>query len=132
MMPLLPVFAAGLVPFIVGSFWYHPRIFGTYWIRMKRVTPDMAERSSRLALHSSAIMIIGGVFAAFMLSHVLYALRVESYAIAVATGFGIWLGFVLPSSINRVLWDHMPLTLYAVETGQWLVSLCIMATVLTI
>lgn len=132
MMPLLPVIAAGLVPFIVGSMWYHPKILGSTWMRMKHITPDMAERSSRLLLHSTAIMIVVGILSSFMLSHVLYALEVATVLHATLLAFGLWLGFVIPSSINRVLWDHAPLTLYAIETGQWLVSFIIMAIVLTI
>lgn len=131
MMPLLPVLAAGLVPFIAGSLWYHPRLFGSAWMQMKRITPDMAERSSRLALHSTGVMIVTGMFASFMLSHVLVALGIESITGAAMTAVGIWIGFVVPSSISRVLWDHIPLKLYAIETGQWLVSFTIMAMVLS-
>lgn len=132
MMPLLPVIASGLVPFIVGSLWYHPSFLGSYWMQMKHITPDMAERSSRLALHSTAVMVVTGIFASFMLSHVLVALAIESVWVAVLTAFGVWLGFVVPATISRVLWDHMPLSLYGIETGQWLVSFCIMAMVLVI
>ena len=132
MMPLLPVIAAGLVPFIVGSLWYHPSLFGSAWMKMKHITPDMAERSSRFAFHSTGITIVVGLFASFMLSHVLVGLAIDSVWDAVLIAFGIWLGFVVPATISRVLWDHTPLALYGIETGQWLVSFCIMATVLVI
>ncbi len=129
-LPLLPVIAAGLVPLIVGSVWYHPKVFGSTWMSMKRITPDMAERSSRLSLHTTAVMIVLGMIASVMLSHILSRVAAGSLAAGLAIGFGVWLGFVVPSTINRVLWDHESLALYAIETGQWLVSLSIMSILL--
>ena len=132
MMPLLPVLAAGLVPLIVGSLWYHPSILGSAWMRMKHITPEKAERASRLAAHSTAVMLVMGMCASFMLFQIMIAFGIESAREALLTGAGIWLGFVVPATVSRVLWDHIPLTLYAIEAGQWLVSLCVMAVVLTV
>ncbi len=129
-LPLLPVLAAGLVPFLVGAFWYHPRIFGAIWMSLKHITPEMAERSSRLALHSTATMLTLGIFASLILSRVLVALQVETLVAACVMAFALWLAFVVPATIHRLLWDHAPLSLYAIETGQWLVTLVVMSIVL--
>lgn len=130
MLAFLPIIAAGLVPSIVGSLWYHPNVFGTRWMRMKRITPDMAERSSRLALHTTAVMIVLGMACASMLSRVEYAMAIDTYSGALALGIGIWIGFMVPSTISRVLWDHSSFPLYAIETGQWLLSICVMSVIL--
>jgi hypothetical protein len=97
---------------------------------LKHITPEMAERSSRLATHSTAAMIVLGIIAAFMLSRVLVALHIETLVGACVTACALWIAFVVPATINRVLWDHAPLSLYAIETGQWLASLTIMSVVL--
>lgn len=127
---LLPVLAAGLVPFLVGAFWYHPRVFGALWMSLKHITPEMAERSSRLAMHSTATMIVLGIFAALIVSRVIVALDVQTLTDASLTALSLWLAFVVPATINRVLWDHISLPLYAIETGQWLVTLILMSVVL--
>ena len=129
-LPFLPVIAAGLVPFIVGTVWYHPSVFGSKWMSMKHITPEMAERSSRLALHTTMVMIVLGMFSALMLSRVLFALATYSVVQGLLTACGLWLGFVVAPTIIRVLWNHEPLSLFAIESGQWLVSLCIMSLVL--
>lgn len=126
----LPIIAAGLVPSIVGSMWYHPKIFGERWMRMKQITPLMAERSSRLSLHTTAVMIVLGITCAYMLARVEYAIAIDSYSGAIALGIGTWIGFMVPATISRVLWDHSSLALFGIESGQWLVSLCIMALIL--
>lgn len=129
-LPLLPVLAAGLVPFLIGAFWYHPRVFGARWMSLKHITPELAERASRLAMRSTATMIMLGIVAAVILSRILIALQIETLGSAVVTAFSIWIAFVVPATINRVLWDHATLSLYAIETGQWLVSLTVMSIVL--
>ncbi len=132
MMPLLPVLAAGLVPFIVGSVWYHPSVFGAAWMQLKHITPEKAERASRLAFHSTGVMLVLGIFSAIMLFRIFVALEIDTAWHGVLSAIGIWLGFVVPTTIHRVLWDHIPLRLYAIETGQWFISFCLMGAVLTI
>ncbi len=129
-LPLLPVLAAGLVPFLVGAFWYHPRVLGATWMSLKHITPGMAERSSRLAAHTTATMLVLGMFAALILSRVIVGLQIDTLGGACLTAFSLWLAFVVPATINRVLWDHSTLALYMIETGQWLVSLTLMSIVL--
>jgi hypothetical protein len=124
------VFAAGLIPLIVGSVWYHPGVFGTRWMSYKSISPEMANRASRLSLHTTVVMVVLGMITSFLLSHVLYALSIVSYTDAFITAVFLWTGFIVPVTINRVLWDHEPLVLFGIESGQWLVSLCIMSLVL--
>lgn len=129
-LPLVPVIAASLVPLIVGAVWYHPGILGTRWMSYKHITPAMADRASKLSVHTTAVMIVLGVVTAFMLSRILYALDIHTYSGGLITAASLWVGFVVPATISRVLWDHAPLALYVIETGQWLVSFCIMSLVL--
>ncbi len=129
-LPLLPVIAAGLVPLIVGALWYHPRVFGTKWMSLKHITPDMADRSSRLSMHSTAIMLVLGIVCALILSRVLTALSIVSVAGGLLTALSLWIGFIIPGTVSRVLWDHVPVSLYLIETGQWLAALSVMSIVL--
>ncbi len=129
-LPLLPVLAAGMLPFLIGSFWYHPKVFGARWMGEKHITPEMAERSSRLATHSTAVSIVLGLVASLFLSRVLVALHVETLSAALITASWMWVAFVVPATIHRVLWDHISVRLYLIETGQWLVTLMCMSVVL--
>src|SRR3989344_5663905 len=58
------VLAAGLVPLIVGFFWYHPRVFGAPWVRMMSITPEMAERGQGSRMRHTLISLVAGVAAA--------------------------------------------------------------------
>src|SRR3989344_3541804 len=39
-----PILAAGIVSAVIGFVWYHPRVFGSAWMRMSNITPEMVER----------------------------------------------------------------------------------------
>lgn len=131
MISALPIIAAGLVPLITGALWYHPCVFGNRWMSLKRITPEMAERSSRQSLLVTFITVLLGIVTAAMLAFVVHVLRLDTIFHAALSGFCIWISFVVPTAMHRVLWDHVPLALFFIETGQWLVSLVIMTTVLS-
>ncbi len=128
----LQIVAAGLVPLIVGALWYHPSMFGTLWMSLKRVTPEMAERSARQSLRAALITVLLGIFAATMLLYIDNAFRIDTYVHAVFASFCTWLAFVVPASMQRVLWDHVPLSLFCIETGEWLATLTLMNIVLVL
>lgn len=127
---LLPILAAALVPMIVGSVWFHPRAFGTVWMSLKHITPDMANSAARRSYSTMFLLFIAGLSCSLLLAYVLGALRVTSGTESILIATALWLGFTVPATIGRLVWDHIPLQLYLIETGQWLVSLVIMAIVL--
>lgn len=129
---LFIVTAAGLVPLIVGSVWYHPRVFGHRWMSLKRITPEMAERSAQSVMISTTVTILFGISTAWMLLYLVHAFRVDTLFHSFVSACAIWIAFVVPTAMHRVLWDHVPFTLFLIETGQWLVSLCIMIVVLAL
>ncbi len=130
MLQLLPILAAALVPMLVGSVWYRPGVFGTTWMNLKHITPDMADSAARRAYSSTFLLLACGLACSLVLAYVLGALRVTLFSEAVLIACVLWLGFTIPTSIGRIVWDHAPLKLYFIETGQWLVSLIIMSLVL--
>jgi hypothetical protein len=45
-------------------------------------------------------------------------------------GFWIWLGFYATTLLGPVLWEKVPLKLYAITAGRWLVSILVMAAII--
>ncbi|MBL7932772.1 MAG: DUF1761 domain-containing protein [Bacteroidia bacterium] len=40
------VFAATAVPLIIGFIWYHPKVFGTAWMKVTGMTPEQGKKSN--------------------------------------------------------------------------------------
>jgi hypothetical protein len=127
---LFPFFAAALVPMLVGAFWYHPRVFGTTWMDLKHITPDMANSAARRSISSAFLLFVGSLCCALVLGYILGALAVSTYVDSMFVAISIWLAFIVPPTLGRLVWDHVSYKLYAIETGQWLVSLIIMSFLL--
>jgi len=124
------VLVAGIINLILGMVWYAPRVFGGAWMRMSKITPEMAERGKRRMPLMAFIAFIAGVIMAYVLSFFAIAWGVFDAIGALDVAFWIWLGFIAPVLLGSVLWEQKPMKLYVINAGYWLVSLVVMLQIL--
>jgi hypothetical protein len=125
-----PILAAGIVSAVIGFVWYHPRVFGSAWMRMSNITPEMAERGKkRMPLYAS-FALLASMLAAYVMNYFGIAWGVYDVVGAIELGIWSWIGFVVPTMLGMVLWEHKPFSLYLINAGYWLVSFVVMAIVL--
>lgn len=128
---LLAILAAGVANLILGSIWYHPRVFGTAWARLLNVSPEMAERGKKRTLMYSGAALVAGMLAAFVLGQFATAWGIDDWAGATRLALWSWAGFVVPTSLGTVLWEHRPFKLYLINIGYWFASFIIISLILT-
>lgn len=126
---LFPVAAAALVPMLVGHVWFHPNVFGRMWMSSKHITPDMAERSASGQYLSYATLFVAGALTSGALYMMASVLRMDSSVDALALGSAAWFTISLPSLLNSAVWNRVPVRVFLIESGQWLVSLVLMARI---
>jgi hypothetical protein len=61
------VFVTALTPLMVGSIWYHPKVWGTAWARVANVTESQIKNSQMWVIF--LLTYIFGVAASFILSY---------------------------------------------------------------
>lgn len=127
-----PVVASAIAATLIGYVWYHPRIFGTMWMRLNAVTPERAERGARLRHLYTALGLVANLVVAYVMRVFLVDIGITNTADAARVGFFIWLGFVAPILLGAVLWEHRPVSLYLLNAGYWLVALIAMAIILVV
>jgi len=126
------VLIAGIASVLLGWAWYHPKVFGTAWMRMTGMTPEMAERGKK-RMHLMAVFgLIASMVVAWVMSYVGVLLGVYDWFGAVELGFWCWLGFVAPTMLGMVLWDQKPFRLYLINALYWLASFIVMALILVV
>ena len=125
-----PILAAGVASTLIGWIWYHPRIFGGAWMRMSNVTPEIAERGKKMMPLFAFIALLASMLVAWVMSYVAIAWGFFDILGAVELGFWTWIGFVAPTMLGMVLWEHKPLSLYFINAGYWLVAFIVMAVIL--
>ena len=127
---LLPILVAGVVSILIGWIWYHPKVFGSAWMRMSNITPEMAERGKKRMPLVALIGLIAAMLVAWVMSYIGILLGVYDIVGAVVLGFWCWVGFVAPTMLGMVLWEQKPFRLYLINALYWLVAFVSMAVIL--
>ena len=128
-----PIVAAGVASVLIGWVWYHPRVFGTTWMRLANVTPEMAERGKKMMPLSVVVSLCGSMLIAYVMNYVGVAFHIFDWVGAVfELALWCWLGFVVPTSLGMVLWEQRPFKLYLINTLYWLVTFVVMALILVL
>ncbi len=122
-----PLIAAAAAAVALGYVWYHPRLFGTMWMRLSNITPEMAEHGTT---HIHIFALLG--FIAMLC--VAYVMRMLIAGLGNAVRLGGWLfaGFAVPISLGSVLWEHRPVSLYFINAGYWLCVRIMIAGILVV
>jgi hypothetical protein len=116
---------------VVGSLWYTPRVFGTYWMEKARVDRDTA--ASRGVWPIVVTVIVSFVTAwvlagATAIAHEFYD---GTYLVdAVTTGLVLWAGFTAARMITHDAFEARPSGLTVLNVGHELVTVLVMAVVI--
>lgn len=125
------VVVATLSTMVVGSVWYAPPVFGTWWMRVARVDADAArERGIRPILVT--------VVVSFVTSWVLAGAVVIAHAFydggfltdALATGAFLWAGLTAARIVTHDAFEGRPARLTLLTVGHELVTVLVMALII--
>lgn len=130
------ILIAVVVNFIVGFIWYTP-LFGKVWGKEMGYDPDMKPEAKVMA-KGMIFMLIGNFLFAWVLAHNLAGWQfipgvaeMGPLANAINSAIFLWLGFYFPVHLNAIVWEKKSLKLFAINGGYHLVSLLIVALILT-
>lgn len=132
----IAIIIAIVVNFIFGFIWYTP-LFGKLWGREMGFDMNEKPKSSEMT-KGMIFMVIGSFLLAWVFSHNIAAwtfvpevkemsMASRAFMAAIFT----WLGFYLPGDLGATAWERKSWKLFFINTGYHLVSLIIMALILT-
>jgi membrane protein insertase Oxa1/YidC/SpoIIIJ len=127
---------AVVVNFVFGFIWYTP-LFGKRW--GLEMGFDMTQKPPAGALMKGmVVMVIGNFLTAWVLAHNMAAWTFvpdmkDSNALAngIMAGVFTWLGFFLPVDLGNVFWERKSWTLFFINTGYHLLSMIIVALIIS-
>lgn len=125
-----PILAAGVASVILGFIWFHPKVFGSAWMRLANISPEVAERGKKRMPLMVIVALLSSMLAAYVMRHVGISWFVYDWLGALELGFWCWAGFVAPAMLGMVLWEGKSVKLYLITSLFWLVSFMVMALVL--
>ena len=128
-----PILASGVASVLIGWVWYHPRVFGSAWMRLSHITPEMAEHGRKMMPLYALLGLCASMLIAYVMNYVGIAFQIYDWVGAVFDlALWSWLGFVVPTMLSQVLWEQKPFKLYCINAFYWLVSFVVMALILVL
>jgi hypothetical protein len=128
----LAVVVAAAAQIALGFAWYGP-LFGKKWAHLSGIS---MEKMQKPPVSTMVLMALGALVMAFVLQHALVFatsyLQISGISAGLQTGFWNWLGFVAPVTMSVVLWEGKSWTLWAINSGYYLVGLSLMGTILAL
>ena len=127
------VVASAVTYWVLGALWYSPLLFARPFIALKGWTPEELA-AVQAASHSKEIAaaLAGSLLLAYVLAHFVKFTGAETARAGARTGFWLWLGFVLTTGLETVLFEGRPFGLYLINNGYHLVGLCGMGALLAV
>lgn len=130
---LMAVLLAAISSMVVGSIWYAKKVFGDTWGKLAGV--DMKEWNDKMSWTPMVGMFVLSLVMAYVLAHVT-ALSASYFTdktflyCAISSGFWMWIGFVVPTSVGSGLFEMRRKKLLAINAGNWLVTLLVMGWII--
>jgi len=127
-----PVIAAAISSALIGIVWYHPRVFGTLWMREANISPEMAEHGARYRHMHFLLGLLASLITAYVARELMVHIGITDIGEAYGFGILIWIGFVVPVSASAFLWEHRSLTFYLLNISYWFVVCSVMSIILVL
>lgn len=129
---------AAIIPLITGFTWYHPKVFGTVWMKESGMTEEKAKNMNPGKTYGLAVL-FAFIAAFFLLAQVMIGGGDgEIHGVAPYLTFkhgalhGALVGFlvVLPVFATNALFEQKSFKYVAINVGYWVVTFALMAGLL--
>jgi Protein of unknown function (DUF1761) len=126
-MNLAPVFIAAISGFAIGFVWHGP-LFGKTWMSLMKFTEADIEAAKKRGMAKIMIMgFIAQVVTAFILRAYIAGWNVTTIGGALEITTWTWLGFIVTTQLNGVLWEGRSVKLYLFNISYYFVQMAFMA-----
>ncbi len=154
-MNFLAIAVAAMSTLVVGFVWYHPKVFGTVWMREAGLTEEQLKKGNMLKIFGLTLILSVLISMVVMMLSVhqigamgmvggdpttalpSYQVFMDDYGMAYRTfkhgafhGFLAGLFFALPLIAINGLFEHKSAKYIFINSGYWIVSLMIMGAII--
>jgi hypothetical protein len=127
------VVASAAAYWVLGALWYSPLLFARPFVALKGYTPEQVAAMQAQG-HAGEIgaAFLTSLVLAYVLAHFVKFTGAETAASGALTGFWLWLGFVVTTNLETVIFESRPVGLYLINNGYHLVGLLGMGALLAV
>lgn len=130
---LIPVLVVAALYWILGGIWYSPLLFANKFVALIGWTPQQIAALQQAGETQSLIVaFIGSLVLSFILAHFLRYTKANNVADGLKTAFWLWLGFVVTTNLETVLFEKRALGLFLINNSYHLVGFLMMGAILAV
>jgi hypothetical protein len=127
------VVASAIAYWVLGALWYSPLLFARPFIALKGYSPEqLAALQAQSHAGEIGLAFVTSLLLAYVLAHFVKFTGAETAASGALTGFWLWLGFVVTTNLETVIFEGRPLGLYLINNGYHLVGMLGMGALLAV
>jgi hypothetical protein len=127
------VIASAVAYWVLGALWYSPLLFSRPFIALKGWTPEqLAAIQSQSHAGEIGLAFLTSLLLAYVLAHFVKFTGAETVRSGALTAFWLWLGFVVTTNLETVIFEQRPLGLYLINNGYHLVGMLGMGALLAV
>lgn len=124
---LVAVVAAGVASMVLGWLWFGP-LFGKTWMKLSG-QKEMGDKDKMT--QNFALAFVGALLTSYVLAVFLGLTSMTTVSGALTLAFWAWLGFAVPFTLGKVLWEGKSWNLFFLSATHDLVGFLLIAAVLT-
>lgn len=128
---------------VIGMLWYGP-LFGKLWMKEVKLKKEEAIPEPKDYILNIIAALLMGLAVSFLVSFAYVNAQIVGLAdqflfsqwseilSALIIGFIVWLGIVVTSSLNPVIWERSSVKVYAINMGYNLVNILTAAVIVAV
>ena len=122
---LLPSMLSGICAFLLGIFWYHPKMLGTKWLEARGASYTVKTMGSSQFIVTFPLWFITSLFFTFMVHYFNITNPTEFFLLACL----LWVAFAMPPIVMGSLYTGYPYNAVAIDASYQLGGYYIIALV---
>lgn len=126
------VLVCALVSMFIESLWYSPVLFGNVWLKLSGFNKRSMKKGQKGMTKIYVLALLGSFVMAYVLAHFVEYTGSRTALDGFILGLWIWLGFEATVRLGTILWEGKPVKLYLLNTIYYLVTLVVMAIILSV
>jgi hypothetical protein len=112
--PFSAVTFAALAAFVLGMFWYHPKVMGTKWLEARGKVGEEVTKPTGIQMGVSLILwLIAACFYAFLVG----LLDVSGFPGLICLASLLWVAFAMPPVLMGSLYTGYPFQAVAIDSA---------------
>ena len=122
------VVGATVAAMVVGALWYGP-LFGKQWRKLANCAEGEKHKGAGQAM---AGQLVATLLTAYVLAHFAHYANANSVLGGAKLGVWVWLGFVVTTQVQGVLFERKPRALFFINASNMLLTLLLMGMIIAV